>query len=62
MEGKPINSFISSLTKAIELMRSPEIPSQDQLDIQNLEKIRFYFAGLKYGREELWERFFDQLC
>jgi hypothetical protein len=61
MEGKVINSLITSLTSAIELMRSSKITAHDNWDIQNLEKIRYYFTGLKYGNDESWERFFEQL-
>jgi len=52
--------FVSSLTRSIDLMRLQKNPSQYQWDIQNLDKIRFYFAGLIDEKEELLERFFEE--
>ena len=59
MQGNLIDSFIVSLTRAIDLMRLQKNPSKYKWDIQNLDKIRFYFAGLIDEKEELLERFFQ---
>ena len=60
MQSKLIDSFIVSLTRAIDLMKLSKNPSKHKWDIENLDKIRFYFGGLEDEKEELLERFFEE--
>ena len=60
MAGTLIDSFVASLSRSINLMRLQKNPSQYEWDIQNLDKIRFYLAGLNDDKEELLERFFEE--
>ncbi len=55
---KLIDSFIVSLTRAIDLMRMQKNPSRYKWDVENLDKIRFYLAELEDSVEERLERFF----
>ncbi len=61
MQEQSINSFISSLTEAIDIMRVSDAESQRKQDIINLERIRLFFTGLKYGEREIYEKFFEEI-
>ena len=60
MQKSQINEFVSSLSKAMDLMRSPENLSMYYTDIENIEKIKFYLSGMKFEDENLLERFFEE--
>lgn len=60
MQSKLIDSFVVSLTRAIDLMGMQKNPSRYEWNIDNLEKIRFYFGGLEDSVEERLERFFEE--